>query len=64
MNYCEVSVSLRKAVRFIPGGKIGSLSHVLRQQGVHIVADAVAEVVADRAYLIKPGDQGITIAGR
>jgi hypothetical protein len=37
---------------------------VSHEQGVHIVADAVAEVVANSAYSIEPGDQGIAIAGR
>ena len=36
--------------------RIGSLSHVFREQGIHIIADAVAEVVADGAYLIEPAD--------
>ena len=36
--------------------RMGSLSHVFREQGIHIVADTVAEVVADDAYLIQPGD--------
>jgi hypothetical protein len=53
---CEVPVSLRKAVRFIPGSESESLSHVLRKQGIHIVADTVPEVVADGTYLVEPGD--------
>jgi hypothetical protein len=52
----EVPVSLRKAVRFIPGSESESLSHVLRKQGIHIVADTVPEVVADGTYLVEPGD--------
>ena len=36
--------------------RIGSLSHVFRKQGIHIIADPVTEVVADAAYFIEPGD--------
>jgi hypothetical protein len=54
---CEVSASLRNgAVRFANGSGSGSVSHVFREQGIHIVADTVAEVVADDAYSIQPGD--------
>jgi hypothetical protein len=37
-------------------GRSGSVSHVFRKHGVHIVADAVAEVVADDAYFTQPAD--------
>ena len=53
----EVSASLRNgAVRFANRSGSGSVSHVFREQGIHIVADTVAEVVADDAYSIQPGD--------
>jgi len=32
------------------------------EQGIHIVADAIAEVVTDDAYAIQPGNQNIAIA--
>lgn len=50
--------------RFIPGSKWGSLSPAFAQQGIHIIADTVPEVVADGTYLIEPGDQGTAVAGR
>ncbi len=34
------------------------------EQGIHVVTDAVAEVVADDAYAIQPGDQSIAIGRR
>jgi hypothetical protein len=37
---------------------------VFREQGIHLVADTIAEVVADDAYSIEPCHQGLTIAGR
>jgi hypothetical protein len=43
---------------------VESLPSVFREQGIDIVADTVAEVVADDAYSIEPCHQGITIAGR
>jgi hypothetical protein len=53
----EVSASLRNgAIRFANRSGSGSVSHVFREQGVHIVADTVAEVVADDADSIQPGD--------
>ena len=48
--------------RFIPG-ESGSRSPVFGKQGIHIIADTVAEVVADGTYLVEPGDQGIAVAG-
>ena len=42
----------------------GSLSHVFREQGIHIIADPVTEVVADGAYFVESGDQGMTGACR
>ena len=57
LNLGEVSASLRnRAVRFTNRSGSGSVSHVFREQGIHIVADTVAEVVADDAYSIHPGD--------
>src|ERR1700693_1650106 len=44
--------------------RIGGTPSVFREQGIHIVADTVAEVVADDAYSIEPCHQGIAIAGR
>ena len=44
--------------------RIGVAPSVFREQGIHIVADTVAEVVADDAYCIEPRHQGILIAGR
>lgn len=41
----------------------GSLSHVFREQGIHIIADPVTEIVADGAYFAESGDQGMTGAG-
>lgn len=38
------------------GGGSGSVSHVFREQGVHLVADTVSEFVADDAYSIQSGD--------
>ena len=32
-------------------------------QGIHIITDAIAEVMADDADAIEPGDQGIAVAG-
>ncbi len=53
----ELPVSLRNgAVRFANRSESGSVSHVFREQGIHIVADTVAEVVADDAYSIQPCD--------
>ena len=53
----EVSASLRNgAVRFANRSESESVSHVFREQGIHIVADTVAEVMADHAYSIQPGD--------
>ena len=34
------------------------------EQGIHIVADAIAEVVTDDAYAIQPGNQNIAIGCR
>jgi hypothetical protein len=49
----ELSVNLRGgALRFVNRGESGSRSHVFHKHGVHIVADAVTEVVADDAYSI------------
>ena len=31
------------------------------EQGIHVVADAIAEVVADEAHAVQPGDQNIAI---
>jgi hypothetical protein len=51
----EVSASLRDgAFRFT--NRSGSVSHVFREQGIHIVADTIAEVVADDAHSIQAGD--------
>ena len=36
--------------------RMGSLSHIFRKQGIHIIADPVTEVVADAAYFIEPDD--------
>jgi len=56
-KYRELPVSLRNgAVRFANRSESGSVSHVFREEGIHIVADTVAEVVADDAYSIQPGD--------
>ena len=44
--------------------RIGVAPSVFREQGIHIVADTIAEVVADDAYSIEPCDQSIAIAGR
>ena len=44
----EVSASLRnRADRFTNRSGLGSVSHVFREQGIHIVAETVAEVVAE-----------------
>ena len=34
------------------------------EQGVHVVANAIAEVVADDTYVIQPGDEAIAIKRR
>ena len=63
----EYWVRFRQAcvmVRFIPSVESRSLSTVFGQQGIHIVADTVPEVVADGTNLVEPGDQGIAVAGR
>ena len=44
--------------------RMGSLSHIFRKQGIHIIADPVTEVMADGAYFIESGDQGMTVADR
>jgi hypothetical protein len=36
--------------------RMGSLSHIFREQGIHLIADPVTEVVADAAYFIEPDD--------
>jgi hypothetical protein len=55
--YSEVSASLRDgAVRFTNRSGSGSVSHVFREQGIHIVADTIAEVVADDSHSIQAGD--------
>ncbi len=33
-----------------------SVSHVFREEGIQIVADTIAEAVADKAYSIESGD--------
>ena len=34
------------------------------KQGIHVVADPIAEIVADDAYAIQPDDEGIAIGRR
>jgi pilus assembly protein CpaF len=53
----ELSASLRI-------GRGSSDSRSPGKQGIHIVADAIAEVVADDADAIQAGDQGIAVVGR
>ena len=43
--------------------RIASGSPMPRKQGIHVVADAIAEVVADDVHAIQSGDQGIAVAG-
>ncbi len=52
----ELPVSLRSGAVRCELPRIGSLSHVFRKQGIHIVANPVTEVVADSADFIEPGD--------
>lgn len=42
---------------------IGSPADGFRKQGIHIVADAIAETVADDTYFVEPDDQRLTVAG-
>jgi len=42
---------------------IASGSPMPGEQRIHVVADAIAEVVADDAYAIQPGDQGTAVGG-
>ena len=49
-EYRELSASLCRVAVRPRAAADGSRSSVLREQGIHIVADAVAKVVADDAY--------------
>jgi hypothetical protein len=36
---------------------------MLPKEGIHIVTDAIAELLADLAYSVQPGDQGVPSVG-
>ena len=56
----ELSARLRSGWQ----GRDGrSGAHVFRKQGVHIVTDAIAEIVADGARAVQPGDEGAAFTG-
>ena len=40
----------------------GSGAYVFRKQRVHVVADAIAQIVADIAGAVQPGDEGAALA--
>jgi hypothetical protein len=56
----EFSASLHgRAGRFVNRGWSRLLSHILREQGVHVVAGAVSDFVADDACFVQPGDRAL-----
>jgi hypothetical protein len=59
----ELSVSVRMGRCFRKKEPIESGSPMPGEQGVNVVADAVAEVVADDAHAIEANDQWIAVAG-
>jgi hypothetical protein len=59
----ELSVSVRTGRCFRKKEPIESGSPMPGEQGIHVVADAVAEVVADDAHAIEANDQWIAVAG-
>ena len=62
-NNCELSAGLRKS-RYLEGGIRVTVAHgwsvpalrVLGKDEVHIVTNAIAELLADPVYPIQPGD--------
>jgi hypothetical protein len=48
---------------FLKNEVIASGAPTPGEQRIHVVADAIAEVVADDAYAIQPGDQETAVAG-
>ena len=52
----ELSARLRRWRLGCELRRMGSLSHIFRKQGIHIIADPVTEVVADAAYFIESDD--------
>ena len=58
----ELSVRVRRGRCFCKTEPIASGSPMAGELGIHVVADAIAEVVADDAYAIEANDQWIGVA--